>query len=261
MFKYLRVIFKVGYYIIWCYFSYIRKYAKHPERYPLKKRWGKYQKLVRRVLRAFNVTISTKNLHLIQTKAPQFIVGNHLSMMDPLILIAISPKPLVFVAKIETKKFPFIGKALMGIDGLFLERQNLKQEVKVMLRVKDYIEKEKRTVAMFPEGTRNESFHLPLSPFKPGTFKYALATETPIIPFAAVGQQFILDQHLNWKHHPVIVKFAPSTPFKKGEIDTIQAGTYYQDQVQTLVDEVKDVYLKTMQNEKITKADRKLLSE
>ncbi|MGI6714409.1 MAG: lysophospholipid acyltransferase family protein [Bacilli bacterium] len=261
MFKYLCVILKVGYYIIWCYFSFMRKYAKHPEKYPLNERWRRYQKLVRKILWAFNVRLEVKNLHLIQTRAPQFIVGNHLSMMDPLILIAISQKPLVFVAKKETAKFPFIGKALMGLDGLFLERRALKQEVKIMLQVRAFIAEEKRTVVMFPEGTRSKSFHLPVATFKPGSFKYALETETPIVPFASVGQQFILSGKLNWKSHPVFVKFANPITFKKGEIDTIKASAYFRDQVQTLVDETKEKYLLTMENLPLKKFSRWALNE
>jgi len=242
MLKYFKAIMRVGYKIIFAYFLFMRKYAKHPERYPLQERWDRYAKLARAVLASFNAEIHVEGLSHIQTEQPQFIIGNHLSFMDPIILLAVSRKPIIFVSKKEARKFPFVGKAIIGINGLFLDREALKQEVKIMMEVRNQLTKEQCSVAMFPEGTRNTSFNQPMATFKAGTFKYAIQTKTPIIPFALVGQQFILAKQVKWKKYPVYLKFsAPELP-EFAQKDTIKAGEFYQQQVQYLLDKIRPQY-------------------
>ena len=52
--------------------------------------------------------------------------------------------PASVVAKKETRKMPLIGKALVALDGIFLDRENLKQSLKVMLELQeDLIERNK----------------------------------------------------------------------------------------------------------------------
>lgn len=260
MVKYFKAIIKVGFKIIFAYFSYMRKYAKHPERYPLQERWDRYSKLARAVLASFNVELHVQGLSFIQTRQTQFIIGNHLSFMDPVILLAISRKPIIFVAKKESRKFPFVGKTIVGIGGLFLDREALKQEVKIMIEVRRQLTQEARSVAMFPEGTRNTSYNQPIAPFKAGTFKYALQTKTPIVAFAMVGQQFVLDKRVKWKKYPIYVKFAAPELPESAQKDTIKAGEFYHQQVKYLFDEIRPCYETQMKVVVDKKAQRKFLT-
>jgi len=66
---------------------------------------------------------------------------------------------------------------------------------------------------VFPEGTRNKQKSQPLLPFKAGTFKQAMETNSTILPMVTYGFFRPLNPKINWKSYPIQVDFlAPITP-------------------------------------------------
>ena len=109
--KYLRVIAKLLPALIWAYFSWILRYSRHPEKYDINLRFKKVQTLIRKVLRAFNVTVNEIDVDkydlTLKEGKPHLIVANHISGFDPLIFIALAKRPITFVGKKEILKLPF----------------------------------------------------------------------------------------------------------------------------------------------------------
>lgn len=209
--KYIRVICKVLPYLIYCYFAWILPYSKHPEKYDLELRFSKVQKLIRKVLRAFNVTYNEYDFDKFNDyeskNVSRFIVSNHISDCDPLVFIALSKKPVTFVAKKETRKFLFVGRIIRALGGEFLDREDLKQELKVFLSIKKrMVEEPNLSWIIFPEGTRNKNDILNVQEFKNGTFKFAMKVDAPIFVFSILGSQRILDIKQKEKHYPVQIK-------------------------------------------------------
>jgi 1-acyl-sn-glycerol-3-phosphate acyltransferase len=107
------------------------------------------------------------------------LMPNHRGYLDVFIVLAYYPSTIV--AKKELMRWPVIGhaSALAGI--IPVDRGSSGSLIQTMRR----IEKEVRggeTVVLFPEGT---TFIGPLTkPFKPGSFKIAFDTQTPVIPAA-----------------------------------------------------------------------------
>ena len=133
--KYLRVIAKILPALIWAYFSWIFRYSRHPEKYDINLRFKKVQTLIRKVLRAFNVTVNEIDVDkydlTLKEGKPHLIVANHISGFDPLIFIALAKRPITFVAKKQILKLPFVGKVVKSLNGEFLDRDDLKQSLKV----------------------------------------------------------------------------------------------------------------------------------
>ena len=209
--KYFIVICKILPYLIYSYFSWILPYSRHPEKYDVELRFKKAQILIRKVLIAFRTTFNEINFDKFNSEGrkdqSRFIVCNHISDCDPLLFIALSNKPVTFVAKKETRKFLFVGRIIRALGGEFLDRSDLKQELRVFINIrKRMISEPNVDWVIFPEGTRNKTDILNVQEFKNGAFKYAMKAEAPIYIFSILGSQRILDIKCKNKYYPVQIK-------------------------------------------------------
>ncbi|MFA6755095.1 MAG: lysophospholipid acyltransferase family protein [Bacilli bacterium] len=208
MIKYIIAIFTVVPILFFDYFAWILRYSLHPKKYPIEVRFAKVQKLAKQVLKFFRVKVNLETMNkyndlFINSKESHLIVSNHLSDADPIIFMAYSKRPISFVAKIESKKFLFVGKIVKILDGEFLDRSNIKQQFKVMESIKDKLTYYKGLdFVIFPEGTRNKNPDIiNLLEFKNGAFHPAVKAMAPISVFALYGTNDILSfkskKHIN----------------------------------------------------------------
>lgn len=107
-----------------------------------------------------------------------FLFANHVSFMDIIVLVTITP--LRFVAKIETLKVPIIGQAAKGIKCVFVDRSNKTSRH----AARDQITAAEKfpAIAIYPEGTRGSGKEL--LPFRHGAFELAQHGQVPILPVA-----------------------------------------------------------------------------
>ena len=86
---------------------------------------------------------------------------------------------------------------------LFLDRENMKESLKVILQGIEYI-KEGHSIFIMPEGTRNQGEGL--LPFKEGSLKMAEKTGCAIIPVALSNTDAVFERQKPWvkKAHVII---------------------------------------------------------
>ncbi|HIP19719.1 MAG TPA: 1-acyl-sn-glycerol-3-phosphate acyltransferase [Sulfurimonas sp.] len=108
----------------------------------------------------FSTTIKGKE----DPQAQMFLI-NHQSDMDVGVLETSTKKDLAWVAKKALFKVPFFGLAMSLPEDIEIERESKTSLVKLLRAVKDRVNK-KRTIAMFPEGTRTKNGRM--LPFKSG---------------------------------------------------------------------------------------------
>ena len=111
--------------------------------------------------------------------------ANHESAFDILLVYAALPHKLVFLAKTELKKIPFLGWAMVLGKHIFVDRKNHKAALVSMDIAKDSLKKYPRSIMIFPEGTR--SLDGQMKPFKRGGTVLAIETGLPIVPVAICG--------------------------------------------------------------------------
>jgi 1-acyl-sn-glycerol-3-phosphate acyltransferase len=107
-------------------------------------------------------------------------MGNHRSYLDiPALVLALYPVPVVFVAKKELTRIPFLGWAIAYSHHIVVDRGNREQAVSSL---KEAMAKIKKGLALgvFPEGTRATTHAL--LPFKKGGFYVAVDSGLPILP-------------------------------------------------------------------------------
>lgn len=210
--KYLRIVPTLGVRIVHDFLHHFKKRAKHPERYPWEERWAKAQKTLQSLDRHFHMDIRAEGFenyeNTLKAGDKALLVGNHTSFLDPLILISFINEPLLLVGKKEVEKMPFVGVAFKSISGVFMDREDLKQSLKIILECSNTLKTKKASVLIFPEGTRNKDAENTLpAEYHAGTFKAATRVGAPIIPIAMWGNFRGLKTKPDYKSLPISIVF------------------------------------------------------
>lgn len=238
MIKYFIWIIKLIIPAIYHYFRWILWYSLNPKKYSLKLRYNRVRGIVFQFLRILKIDINVVNKPNLEVGKKYYLVGNHVSFLDPVVLIALHEEPISFVSKIEVTKFPFVGRILKIIDGVFLERDNLKQEIRVMQEMKKSLAEGRQSWVIFPEGTRNKQYNASLNEFKAGSFKVPSLVGTEILPIAIWGTQVVLNKKIKWKRYPVYVHYLPLVNPDIFDKNTVKIAVHCQKMIQ---DEINDM--------------------
>ena len=118
--------------IIWDYFTWILSYNKKIDKIPLEKRYNKVRSIISVADKRLKIDMHVEGKENIPEEASCFF-ANHLSATDPIIYFPLFEKPVAFLGKVEIQKYPVVGKLLTIGGGLFLKRDDLKQQLKIMM--------------------------------------------------------------------------------------------------------------------------------
>jgi len=123
---------------------------------------------------------------------PALFVGNHRSIFDVVIAYSMMPGLTGFVSKKEMNKIPIVRVWMRYLHCLFLDRDNIKEGLKTILKGIEIIKKDKISISIFPEGTRNRDDDV--KPFKEGSFKFAEKSGCKIIPMVQNNTESIFEK-------------------------------------------------------------------
>lgn len=164
------------------------------------------------------------------------VASNHFSWLDPVVLGAVSPRVVYYMAKIEAHRVPGLG-AFIRAFGCFPVRrgESDREAVRTMRR----IVADGHALGLFVEGTRQRS-GIP-GVVQPGAAMVALQEEVPIVPVAIHGTQ-------TWKpgnFQPVSIAWGEPMSFAglpKGGRGYKEASTLVQEEIRRLFDWLVDVH-------------------
>lgn len=110
-------------------------------------------------------------------------IGNHRSFFDIIITYSRCPRLTGYITKQSITKIPVLGLWMKRLHCLFLDRDDIKQGLKVVLAAIDQV-KSGISICVFPEGTRckNKDDLTDVQSFKEGTFKVATKSKCKIVP-------------------------------------------------------------------------------
>lgn len=220
IFQFIKAILICMFPILFYHIFYMCRYAKHPEKYPIEKRYKVARKEIRFVFKRFHVDYKIENEEMYSSLNEKcLIISNHYSLFDPLAMIAASEKPLTFVCKKEVFKMPFAGKVAKAIDCFPLDRENLMNQIAQIRNIVSYLkDQSKPSVLIYIEGTRNQNPEKPCLEFHPGTLKISQMAGVPILVGAAYGSFRVLDKDSYSKKYPYFFTY-----FKKMEASEAKA--------------------------------------
>jgi 1-acyl-sn-glycerol-3-phosphate acyltransferase len=158
-----------AYLVVFAFFS---KYRAPFAAHKVSRFWAKF------LFTFFFIRVDVKGKELIDSTQAYILISNHNSQLDiPLFALACS-NTFRFLSKIEVTKVPVFGYVVKRLY-ITVDRKSRKDSIESVERMKDSLLREKISVVLFPEGTRNRS-NEPLLNFKDGAFRLAIETQLPI---------------------------------------------------------------------------------
>lgn len=116
----------------------------------------------------------------LDTNSSYMFVANHTSMTDIMLMLAVIPKPFVFVGKKELVKIPLFG-FFYKRSCILVDRGNAKSRQAVFDHAQKRIN-QGLSICIFPEGGVPYDESIVLDDFKDGAFRLAIEHNLPIVP-------------------------------------------------------------------------------
>lgn len=259
--SYLRIGLTAGVAILYTDLVYFRKYSRHPEKYPLEVRYKRIRKLVTYVLKCFRVDYHIDGLEKFSDLHEKcMIICNHHSDADPLIMVALSPKPITFVSKKEAFDYPIVGRLLKLLNAFSLDRENLMNQIHqirdIVIHLKDPT---KPNIVIYLEGTRNKEPEKGCLPFHAGTLKIAKMAGVRVLPFAKFGSSRILTKNSYLKHYPLHAKFLDFVDYSKfNNFDSTLEAENMRNLFDQEIDKLRTLDFEYINKQKISKKRKQL---
>jgi len=141
------------------------------------------------------------------------IASNHVSYLDPAVLVASLNRKIYFITKKEVFKNIFVSFILKNLNAFSVDRENVD-----MLAFKKAINilREEKVLGIFPEGTRSSNGEL--QKLKLGAIKIAMKTGVPILPVGIIGTHKIYPRGIKFPilfKHKIIIKYGALQHFNK----------------------------------------------
>ncbi|MCH5341296.1 MAG: 1-acyl-sn-glycerol-3-phosphate acyltransferase [Acetatifactor sp.] len=175
--------------------------------------WG-----FRCIVRLAGTNLIVRGTERIPRDTAVLYVGNHRSYFDIVLTLSLFPRVTGYVAKAEMRTWPLLNLWMKNIHCLFLDRDNIKEGLKTILRGAEEA-KNGISLCIFPEGTRNKVNDTFL-PFHDGSFKIAERGGVPVVPMVIVNSAGVFEDHLpKIKKAKVVIEFQEPVYIDKLEKD------------------------------------------
>ncbi|HMD32226.1 MAG TPA: lysophospholipid acyltransferase family protein [Candidatus Acidoferrales bacterium] len=116
-------------------------------------------------------------------------VSNHVSNVDPPLVVGRIPGRVALLAKRELFRIPFLGTA-MRLGRFIPVQRDVPSAARASVRLARKYMKEGVSYVIFAEGTRSRDGRL--GEFKRGSFLLALESGAPVVPVTVIGTQHLL---------------------------------------------------------------------
>lgn len=206
----LRMIFPVVGKIARC-LPRLNLYADHPESFPFDLRYRHTHQFAFSLIPAFRIRFVFKGLENAGDERAVFLF-NHQSNVDPVEVMSVLNRPCGYLAKKQICTYPIIDQVMRSTDGNYLDRNDLRQEVKTIRDIASKLKKDPEMgFVIFPEGKRSQDpVHRTMSPYKPGSLKSAYYAKADIVPCVLYGTYSILEfSKPDRKVYPIQITFLP----------------------------------------------------
>jgi len=118
----------------------------------------------------------------VNPKKSYLFCPNHTSMIDIMLMFAVTKNPFVFVGKKELKKIPVFGYVFRKTS-ILVDRSS-RQSARKAFEDADRKLKNGTSVCIFPEGKVPDDQSIILDEFKSGAFRLAIEHNIPIVPIS-----------------------------------------------------------------------------
>lgn len=142
-------------------------------------------KIIEKIFKKLNFELHVDGIENIPDEDGVVFFSNHISFFDPFFIALSCPKKLSFIGKKELENKPLIKDFGRISNSSYLDRDDTRQGLKLIIDCNKNIKDEKCNYCIFPEGTRNREKGV--LEFKGGTFKLGTKVGSVIVPVAISG--------------------------------------------------------------------------
>ena len=135
------------------------------------------------------VQVRVEGIERIDPNATYIFMCNHVSNLDPPILIPKLPRRTSVLVKKELFQVPVLGRAMLMGDLVPVDRRNREAAVNSMKHAEEVMGRG-LNMTVFPEGTRSPDGRL--LPFKKGPFYLAMDSGIPVVPVTILGSEALM---------------------------------------------------------------------
>jgi 1-acyl-sn-glycerol-3-phosphate acyltransferase len=136
--------------------------------------WGRWS------LAGAGLPMDVAGLERVPAGRPVVFASNHSSLFDILVLFAVLPGSVRFVAKQELARIPLFGPAMLRSGNVVIDRFHPRAAQEAYQRAAESMIARGVSAIVFPEGTRSRTGDL--LPFKSMPFGLAIAAGVPVVP-------------------------------------------------------------------------------
>ncbi len=176
--------------------------------------------IVKAGVRAAGITVVREGLENIPSGRSCIFMSNHVSNLDPPVLMPAVPGRMSILLKKGLMRIPILGTAMRLAKFVPVERGSRPDAAKAMVEAAAAALKEGLPIVVFPEGTRSPDGRL--SAFKKGPFFLAMQTGAPIVPVAISGTEKMLSKGSSWIT-PGVARIRMLPPIEPGAYGTREA--------------------------------------
>lgn len=142
------------------------------------------------------------------------------------------------VSKKEAMKYPLVGKAIYFIDSIFIDRDNIKDAVRIIRKCKEDLN-DGKNLLIFPEGTRTKDSNYMTSDYKAGALKSAYDTKKKIAVFVIDGSYKVLSAKYRDKQKVTIKVVEIIDPSVYESKNTIELADYIKEVTNNTLKEIR----------------------
>jgi 1-acyl-sn-glycerol-3-phosphate acyltransferase len=140
-------------------------------------------------VRLAGVRVKTVGLDQLDRSRTYIFMSNHVSNIDPPLLIPLIPERTSVMAKKELFSYPILGKAMRMASLVPVDRGNRDAGI-AAVRAAEEVVKQGIHMTIYVEGHR--SFDGKLLPFKKGPFYLAEQSGVPVVPVTIMGTHYVM---------------------------------------------------------------------
>lgn len=161
----------------------------------------------RAAVRLAGIRVRKEGLERLDPAATYIYMCNHVSNIDPPVVVPALPRRTSVLVKKELFKIPILGRAMRLGSLVPVDRTNRDAAIQ-SLRAAGDVMRAGINMTVFPEGTRSRDGKL--LPFKKGPFYLAMETGVPVVPMTILnsyelmpkGQDYALPGEVRVLFHP-----------------------------------------------------------
>lgn len=116
---------------------------------------------------------------------PVVLVSNHISDFDPMAVLAVLRREMIYISKESNFKIPIVGRFIHRSGFMAIDRENPMRAMRTLKRASEFMKANQVDVGIYPEGTRSKTGEL--LEFKAGAFLLAKRANAPVVIMTTKG--------------------------------------------------------------------------